>query len=630
MGDAEKDERIRLLEAEVARLHTMLSSAPDFITRLTVDGDFLYLNRLAPGFRMEEVLGTSCYQYVPPEYRGRAREAMQRARETRSLQQYSTIGEVASGRMGHYLTRVNPVLEDDQVTSLVMIATDVTALEENRTLLQVALDATGLGIWTHDPAEGRGTWDEATRRIFHAAEGTPAPSFADLQARIHPDDRQLVSEAMEQALTTGRYGPLEHRIIGLDASVRWVAASGVALRDPSGKAFRVVGSVQDVTERRALEARLLEAQKLESIGRLAGGVAHDFNNLLTIIIGNVEQIDSASSLAEIRGHIGEIREAAQRSAALTAQLLAFARRQVIELKVVDPNVVVRGLDALLRRVLGEQIQLGYSLLARGRIRVDPGQFDQLIMNLVANARDAMPQGGGLQLSTADVEFGAAGKPAPPELAAGAYVAFSVADTGHGIPAEALPHVFEPFFTTRASGTGLGLATCHGIAKQSGGQLTVHSKPGQGSTFSVYFPLVSDAPGEAHLAPAAAPAAPTRAERILIVEDEPAVCAVIRRILERNHYSVFSANTAEDALRLVDSSEPFDGLITDLTMPGMGGRELAMLLRRRFPQLKVLYVSGYPENSIARGGVVDQGLELLQKPFVAADLLVRLRRVLDSA
>jgi len=629
VSDAVRDERIRLLEAEVARLHTMLSSAPDFITRITVDGDFLYLNRLAPGFRMEEVLGTSCYNYVPPEYRERARKAMLLARETRSTQQYSTVGEVASGRMGHYLTRVSPVLENDQVTSLVMIATDVTALEESRLLLQVALDATALGIWTHDPQEGRGSWDETTRRIFHAAEGTPAPSFAGMQERIHPDDRQLVTESMEKALSTGRYGPIEHRIIGPDGSLRWVAATGVALREPGGKACRVVGSVQDITERRALEARLREAQKLESIGRLAGGVAHDFNNLLTIIIGNVEQIDAATSLEEIRGHIGEIRAAAQRSAALTAQLLAFARRQVIELKVVDPNLVITGLDALLRRVLGEQIQLGYSLRARGRIRVDPGQFDQLIMNLVANARDAMLAGGSLQLSTADVEIKGLDKLSPPELAAGAYVAFSVADTGHGIPAEALPHVFEPFFTTRASGTGLGLATCHGIAKQSGGQLTVHSRPGHGSTFTVYFPLVAEAPRPSTVHPPA-PVAPTQAERILIVEDEPAVCTVIRRILERNHYSVSCANTAEDALRLVESSEPFDGLITDLTMPGMGGRQLATLLGRRFPRLKVLYVSGYPENSIAHGGVVEQGLELLQKPFVAADLLARLRRVLDSA
>jgi PAS domain S-box-containing protein len=607
----------------------MLSSAPDFITRLTVDGDFLYLNRLAPGFRMEDVLGTSCYAYVPPEYRGLAREAMQLARETRSTQQYSTVGQVASGRMGHYLTRVNPVVENDQVTSLVMIATDVTALEESRTLLQVALDATALGIWTYDPYQEQGSWDDATRRIFHAEEGTPAPNFVELQTRVHPDDRQLVADSMEKALSTGRYGPIEHRIVGSDAAVRWVAASGVALREPGGKMFRLVGSVQDITERRALEARLLEAQKLESIGRLAGGVAHDFNNLLTIIIGNVDQIDEATSLEEIRGHIGEIRDAARRSAALTAQLLAFARRQVIELQVVDPNLVITGLDALLRRVLGEQIHLGYSLQARGRIRVDPGQFDQMIMNLVSNARDAMPQGGKLQLSTADVELGAPGPLSPPELVAGTYVAFSVADTGQGIPAEALPHVFEPFFTTRSSGTGLGLATCHGIAKQSGGQLTVHSQLGKGSTFTVYFPLVAEAAREPDTALPSTPQAPTKAERILIVEDEPAVCAVIQRTLERNRYSVFSANTAEEALRLVEASEPFDGLITDLTMPGMGGRELAMLLRRRFPRLKVLYVSGYPENSIAHGGIVDEGHELLQKPFVAADLLARLRRVLDA-
>jgi two-component system, cell cycle sensor histidine kinase and response regulator CckA len=623
-----KDERIRSLEAEVARLHAMLSSAPSFIARMTVDGTFLYINRLAPGFRLEEVLGSSYEQYVPAEYRERARKAMRRACATRTTQEYSTVGEVGSGRMGTYLIRVSPVLENEQVTSLVMVGTDVTAVEEDRALLQVVLDATAIGIWTHDPSEGRGSWDATTRRIFRAAEGAPAPSFAEMQARIHPEDRQLVSESMEKALTTGRYGPIEHRIVGPDASVQWVAASGVIVGESGSQ--RIVGSVQDITERRAMDARLREAQKLESIGRLAGGVAHDFNNLLTIIIGNVDQIDETTPLEEVREHISEIRAAALRSATLTAQLLAFARRQVIELKVIEPNLVVTALDALLRRVLGEQIQFRYCLDARGRIRVDPGQFEQLIMNLVVNARDAMPDGGRLQLSTSDLTIGESDEGAPPELAPGAYVALSVADTGQGIPAEALPHVFEPFFTTRASGTGLGLATCHGIAKQSGGQLTVHSQLGHGSTFTVYFPLAREASVAPDQARSSAVEAPITAKRILIVEDEPAVCAVIRRILERNHYSVVSANTAEDALRLVESSGPFDGLVTDLTMPGMGGRELATLLCRRFPRLKVLYVSGYPENSIAHGGVVQAGLELLQKPFVAADLLARLRRVLNSA
>ena len=626
-GKVAKDERISALEAQVARLQTMLSSAPSFISRMTVDGIFLYMNRVAPGLRMEEVLGTSYELYVPAEYRERAREAIERACESRTTQQYTTVGVVASGRMGNYLVRVSPVLEKGQVSSLVMVATDVTAVEESRTLLQVVLDATAIGIWTYDPFEGQGTWDATTRRIFHAAEDDPAPRGERLvQERIHPDDRQLVTESLKKALITGRYGPLEHRIVGAGASVQWVAASGVTLGEPGRE--RIVGSVQDITERRALEAQLREAQKLESIGRLAGGVAHDFNNLLTIIIGNVDQIDETTPLEEIRQHIGEIRGAALRSAALTAQLLAFARRQVIELKVIDPNLVVTALEALLRRVLGEQIQLRCSLDARGRIRVDPGQFDQMIMNLVVNARDAMPQGGQLHLSTTDVQIDEPGPGTPGGLAPGAYVALSVADTGQGISADALPHVFEPFFTTRSNGTGLGLATCHGIAKQSGGHLLVRSQPGQGSTFTAYFPLVTQQPREVEPGLPSGPDAPTQAERILIVEDEPSVCAVIRRTLERRRYRVSIAGSAEEALRLVKASEPFDALITDLSMPGMGGRQLAMLLRQRFPGLKVLYVSGYPESSIAHGGVVDAGLDLLQKPFVATELLARLRQVLE--
>jgi two-component system, cell cycle sensor histidine kinase and response regulator CckA len=623
-----KDDHIRALEDEVKRLRLMLESAPDFITRLSVDGKFLYLNRLAPGFEMKDVIGTSVDNYVPAEFRERAWQAMARARETGTVQQYETLGRTGVDTIGHYLTRISPVLEDGVVTSMVLIATDVTTLEENRTLLQVALDATGLGIWTMDPG-GAGTWDETTRRIFGVMEDLPSPDLSAMLAeRIPEADRLRVREGLEQAVVTGRYGPLEHRIVHPDGEVRWVSASGTALRDHEGKLLRIVGSVQDITHRRVLEARLLEAQKLESIGRLAGGVAHDFNNMLTAILGNVALAMSSTSLDELQPLLTEVREAAERSASLTAQLLAFARRQVIEPKVIDPNSLIQRLNALLGRVLGEHIKLTVELRSTACVRVDASQLEQVVLNLVTNARDSMPSGGQLSVQTSDVELSDSQARGHLDATRGSYVRIAVSDTGGGIPAEALPHVFEPFFTTRQGGTGLGLATCYGIVKQSGGHITVHTTLDQGTTFVVYLPRI-DA-GEAEFTPPAAPVVPSvTGERVLVVEDEPAVRSVIERTLELASYRVVVASNGDEGLRIASAQGPFDILITDAVMPGMSGWEVGKRLGALWPKLRILYISGYTEDAVVHGGVLEPGVKFLQKPFSPSELLSMLRRVLNA-
>ncbi|HXK19191.1 MAG TPA: PAS domain-containing protein, partial [Polyangiaceae bacterium] len=440
-----KDERIRALQDEVRRLEVMLESAPDFITRISVDGAFLYLNHLAPGFSMAQVLGTSVDAYVPPEFRARAHEAMRVACETRSVQQYATMGQISASKVGHYLTRISPIVEDDQVTSLVMTATDVTALEESRTLLQVALNATGLGIWTYEPGSGAGSWDATTKRIFGVDDDERDPDLSTmLGQRVHPDDRALVADGLKRAIETGRYGPLEHRILLSNGELRFVAASGITLKNPQGEVVEIVGSVMDITHRRALEARLLEAQKLESIGRLAGGVAHDFNNMLTAILGNVDLARELGSMDEARPLLDEIRVTAERSAALTAQLLAFARRQVIEPKVLQPNRLLQQLEPLLRRLLGERSSLTLALGGIGHVRVDGSQFEQVVLNLITNARDWMPQGGPVALETRDVTLAADEAGRHPDLAAGAYLVIAISDSGPGVPDEDLPQIFEPF------------------------------------------------------------------------------------------------------------------------------------------------------------------------------------------
>ncbi len=620
------EERIRKLEAEVRLLQVLLESAPDFITRISVDGKFLYLNRLAPGFRMEDVIGTSIDSYVPEEYRGLAHTAMSAARATRAVQQYATVGKISADRVGHYLTRVSPVIENGEVTSLVLIATDVSALEEQRILLQIALDAGGLGIWTYDPITDTGTWDDTARRIFGIQQGGPPPTLAGVMALVHPEDREIVQKELARLETVDRYGPLEHRLIRPSGEVRWVMASGLAVRDHTGRVANVVGSTQDVTERRAFEARLLEAQKLESIGRLAGGIAHDFNNLLTAILGNLEFAQEAETLEDARALLEPIRIAAERSAALTAQLLAFARRQVIEPKVLDPNPLVRRLEGLFQRAIAENIRTNYSLTARGRVKADESQLEQVVMNLVTNARDAMPNGGELTVETRDADVGAATTSEVPELSPGRYVVIRVTDTGAGIAPETLPHVFEPFFTTRTGGTGLGLATCYGIVKQSGGHISVDSALGRGTTFEVYLPRVDE---EAASSLVFQPSPGTASgERVLIVEDEAAVRAVVERTLQKQGYHVISVRTAEEALELSARGEAFDLLVTDVVLPGINGRKLAQQLASRGRSMRALFVSGYTEDAIAQGGVLEPGISFLQKPFQRAELLAAVRKLLD--
>jgi two-component system, cell cycle sensor histidine kinase and response regulator CckA len=622
------DDRIRALEDEVRRLTLMLESAPDFITRITVDGKFLYLNRVAPGFEMKDVLGTSVDAYVPPEFRERAHEAMRAACQTGKVQEYRTIGQTSADKVGHYLTRVSPVFENGRATSLVMIAIDVTPLEESRMLLQVALDATGLGIWTFEPATGEGSWDDTSRRIFGVPADAPPPNLPRIEALIHPDDRALVRERLGQAMSTGRYGPIEHRILLPSGEVRWSAASGVAIRNHRGEVTRIVGTMRDVTERRELEARLQEAQKLEGIGRLAGGVAHDFNNMLTAILGNVDFAMHMTSLDDVRPLLEEIRLTAERSAALTAQLLSFARRQLIEPKVLSPSALLAAIEALLRRLLGERTTLNVRLQSAGNVRVDPSQLEQVVLNLITNARDSMPHGGRVELATKDLLLESADIERFPDLAPGPYVVITVTDSGDGISAHVLPQIFEPFFTTRRGGTGLGLATCYGIVKQSGGHIAVRSEPGQGATFSVYLPRVGTAASEPLASGVPAPGA-VGTERLLLVEDEAVVRAIVERTLLRAGYQVVVATSAEEALELTDQDGRFALLVTDVVMPGMNGWELGKRMRARWPGLRVLYISGYTEDAAQEGSISEPGCAFLQKPFLPVDLLSTLRKLLDA-
>ena len=391
-----------------------------------------------------------------------------------------------------------------------------------------------------------------------------------------------------------------------------------------------IAFVTDITKRKSLEEQLLHAQKMEAVGRLAGGVAHDFNNMLTIISGyNRMLLDQLSPMDPLRGYAEEVLKAADRAGALTNQLLAFSRRQVMQPKVVEANLLLNRTEKMLRRLIGEDIDMVFSLSpAAGNIKVDPGQFEQIVFNLAINARDAMLRGGKLTMETAAAHLDEDYAKTHLGVQPGDYVMIAVSDTGHGMDAETKRHIFEPFFTTKeqGKGTGLGLATVYGIVKQSGGDIWVYSEPGKGTTFKVYFPMVGD-PVEVDVTEAARPR--SGVETILVVEDERGVRELIAAMLKKHGYRILQAADALEAMQISDKhSEPIDLLLTDVVMPHMSGRQLAEQLQPHRPQMKVLYLSGYTENAIVHHGVLEANVEFLAKPFSQEALANKIREILD--
>lgn len=388
------------------------------------------------------------------------------------------------------------------------------------------------------------------------------------------------------------------------------------------------------TARHRLEEQLQQSQKMEAVGRLAGGVAHDFNNMLTIITGYSQLIlDRLPVDDPVRVQISQIKEAGDRAATLTRQLLAFSRKQVLSPRLLDLNEVVAGIDRMLRRLIGEDIELvTVSSPGLSRVRADPGQIDQVIMNLAVNARDAMPQGGRMIIETANVTLGEGETGRPPVIIPGPYVMLAISDTGTGMTEEVRNRIFEPFFTTkeRGKGTGLGLSTVYGIVKQSEGYIWAYSEPGKGTTFKIYLPPVGAA-GEKSVEKTGTQVRTTGgSETVLVVEDNEAVRSFVQSVLETQGYVLLQAGDSEEAARLIENTiGPIHLLLTDVVMPRMSGPELAARLRPQHPEAKVLYMSGYTDNAVAHHGVLDPGTHFLQKPFVAETLRKKIREVLDA-
>ncbi len=431
---------------------------------------------------------------------------------------------------------------------------------------------------------------------------------------------------------------LESRWKRRNGSVLFVRESAIANRDRAGKVLYYEGTVEDITERKRAEEelagvqqQLLQAQKMEAIGRLAGGVAHDFNNLLTVIQGYGEMLSTSLAADEVRREeVAEILKAAERAATLTRQLLAFGRRQVLEMQLLDLGAVVSDTEKMLRRLIGEDVELvvqkpgGTSL-----VKADPGQIEQVLLNLAVNSRDAMPEGGRLTIELAEQYLAAPLPMADSAIPAGSYVVLTATDTGSGMNAETLTHIFEPFFTTKekGKGTGLGLATVYGIVKQSGGYVLVASEPGRGTTFRVFLPRADGKPPAKPEAPANGTGG---TETILLVEDEPGVRELAHRLLEVRGYRVLAAVSSAEALELADRHEgPIHLLVTDLVMPGMNGHRLAETLTLRRPGTRVLFISGYSSGLLSREGLRKGGLHFLQKPFTEVALARSVRKALTG-
>jgi len=403
--------------------------------------------------------------------------------------------------------------------------------------------------------------------------------------------------------------------------------------DETGAIVHFVAIKEDITERLQLQAQFLQSQKMESVGRLAGGIAHDFNNLLTIINGNADlALRRLNHEDPLRASFQDIYGAGQRAADLTRQLLAFSRKQVLKPQPLNLNTVVEGLQRMLPRLIGEDIALVFVLAERlGTVTADPGQIEQVILNLAVNARDAMPSGGTLTIETQDVELDERYASRHPSIQPGPHVMLAISDTGIGMDTITRSQIFEPFFTTKShgKGTGLGLSTVYGIVSQSGGSISVYSEVGRGTTFRIYLPQVTGPSVTERVRP---DSKVTRGrETILIVEDEDMLRALARRYVESAGYKTLDAPNGLDALRLLEHSEErVHLLLTDVVMPGISGRELAKRIGQIQPSLKVLFMSGYTDEAISHHGVLDAGVQFIAKPFTIQELTGKIREVLDSA
>ncbi len=520
----------------------------------------------------------------------------------------------------------------DLLTSFIAKLRAEAASRENAELLRIAGKMARLGAWRIDLDSRKVTWTDEIRAVCELSPDME-PSYEDGVSYYVPEHRDKVLEQMDACAREGRPVDFEAQLITAKGRRIWVRAMGGAVRNDQGRIVRLQGSLQDISERHRLEEQLLQSQKMEAIGKLAGGVAHDFNNLLTVILGYSKMIvESMSEADPLRDDVREIDSAARRAAELTQQLLAFSRRQVLSPRVVNWNTVLSTMKKMMGRLVRADVHLTYFPGAIGQVFADPSQLEQIVMNLVVNARDAMPQGGNITIETQNVTIGAHSPETKQGITPGSYVVLGVSDTGAGMDPETQARIFEPFFSTKplGEGTGLGLATVWGIVAQSNGHISVQSEEGVGTTFKIYLPNVEN-PVEDEPRSGPNSALSGGSETILVVEDDEQVRNFLCAVLKRRGYHVLEADNGGEAFLICERySEKIDLLITDVVMPRMSGRELAERVASLRPRMRVLYLSAYTEHAIVTHGVLDSGIDFMAKPVAPDALLRRIRTIFESS
>jgi two-component system cell cycle sensor histidine kinase/response regulator CckA len=630
------------LRDERDRAQQYLDTAEVILLKLDVGGRILLVNRYACtvlGWTADELLARDWIETCLPS---RIRNSLRNTFNNLVSGDLSIVENPVLTRSGdeRLIEWRNTVLRDDagQVIGTFSSGTDITernqaveALRTSEERMRFALEAASVGIWDMDYTTGVHRWSEILETQYCLQPGTFGGTFEAFIERVHPDDRESLLATVGKAIKSGGDFSTLHRTICPDGTVRWLSGAGRVRLGEDGEPVRTVGISLNVTERHTLEAQYQQVQKMEAIGRLAGGVAHDFNNLLTVILGFCELLLAGLTPEDPRqADVTEIQKAGARAAGLTRQLLAFSRKEIIQPTLLDLNVIVADIRVMLARLIGEDVTIVLRLGATlAPVKADRGQIEQIILNLAVNARDAMPKGGTLTVETANVELDEHNARTHPAVKPGRYIVLTVTDTGTGMTPEVQARLFEPFFTTKelGKGTGLGLATVFGIVTRSGGIVTVNSEVGRGTSFMVYLPRAH------HAAPVVAAPPPVDHRRaggqtVLVVEDAEGLRELTKRLLERQGYTVLPAANADEALQLFDEHTSIDLLLTDVVMPGASGPELVKQLVERRPTLKVIYMSGYTDDAIGHHGVLDAGIVFLHKPFSSASLGQKIREVLD--
>lgn len=600
------------------------------------------------GYGADEIQGRPVSFLVPAERADdipRIREILERGER---VDNFATVRVRKDGTRVDVLLSVSPIQDAaGRLVGASTIARDVTRqiqaheqeekmatrLSDDRARFEAILRQLPVGVVIVDAVSGEiilinKRMEQIWRRCF--------PSFAelkDVRHGFHPDGSPYQPEEWPLVRCLNGQGSVvgeEIEIVHDDGRRSTVRVSADAVRDGNDRLIAVVGVYDDYTERRNLEEQFRQAQKMEAVGRLAGGVAHDFNNLLTVIIGYAQMMfEGTRSPSSVREDLQTILDSANRAADLTQQLLTFSRRQVVQPKILDLNATLGGIEKMLRRLIGENIMLETRLAPGiGNVKADPGQINQILMNLVLNARDALPDGGKITIETGSIDLTEEYARTHSGVLPGRYTMLAVSDNGRGMDVETRRRIFEPFFTTKelGKGTGLGLSTVYGVVKQCGGDIWIYSEPDKGTTFKIYLPTEQQI--ELLAAQPRAHQAFTGSETILLVEDDPLLRGMVRSMLKRLGYSVVEAGGVYEAVELNEQINP-DLLITDVIMPHMSGRALAGRLASVRPELKILYMSGYTDDVVLRHGVLDPGVHFLQKPFDSQTLARKVREVLDS-